>query len=462
MPPCNFTPKKYKGPSYDNLMSVRKERLSPALGTYYSTPFAVSQGYKQWLFDLDGKRYLDMYAGICTVSVGHCHPEITEAVTEQMSTLGHISNVYLHPKIHEYAEKLTDKFPGDLKVVYFVNSGSEANDLAVLMARTYTNNFEIISLRSGYHGMSNQTMNLTANSSYKYPIPSMPGFHYAMNPDVYRGLWGGKHCRDSPVQTKRECSCTAGECKASTNYLEQLGDVYRYGIPKGRAAAFFAESIQGVGGTVQFPKGFLKGAYDMIKNSGGLFVSDEVQTGFGRTGEHFWGFEMHGIVPDIVTMAKGMGNGFPMAAVVTTPQIAQSLTKARHINTFGGNPVASAVGIKVLEIIEKEQLQENSKRIGTHLLLELEKLRQEFPVVGDVRGKGLMIGIEMVAGDGSKTPLETAKLMKYWERCRELGVIFGRGGYFDNVFRIKPPMCITKEDADFTIAVMKAVLYEMF
>uniref|UniRef100_A0A1Y1KAE8 Alanine--glyoxylate aminotransferase 2, mitochondrial n=1 Tax=Photinus pyralis TaxID=7054 RepID=A0A1Y1KAE8_PHOPY len=462
MPPCNFTPKEYKGPSYDSLIRVRKERLSPALVTYYSKPFAVHQGHMQWLFDLEGKRYLDLFGGICTVSVGHCHPEITEAVAEQMSILGHVSNVYLHPKVHKYAEQLTDKFSGDLKVVYFVNSGAEANELAMLMARTYTQNFEIISLRGAYHGMTNQTMNLTASSLYRHPVPSSPGFHYTMTPDVYRGIWGGKHCRDSPIQTNRHCTCSSNECEASTKYLEQLEEVYRYSIPKGKAAAFFAESIQGVGGSVQYPRGYLKGAYNMIKKCGGVFVADEVQTGFGRTGEHYWGFEMHDIVPDIVTMAKGIGNGFPLAAVVTTSQIAQSLTKAQHFNTFGGNPLASVAGMKVLEIIQRDKLQENSKRVGTHLLLELDKLRQEFPVIGDVRGVGLMIGIEMVAGDGSRTPLEPAKVMKYWERCLELGIVIGRGGYFGHVFRIKPPMCITKEDADFTVAVMKTALREMF
>lgn len=462
LPVCNFVTKKYQGPSLEKLKNVRQSRLNPALTTYYTTPLALHQGYKQWLFDIEGRRYLDMFGGICTVSVGHSHPKITEAVTEQISTLGHVSNVYFHSKIHEYAEKLTDKFPGDLKVVYFVNSGSEANDLAILLARAYTDNFEIISLRNCYHGMSSQTMSLTSNSGYRYPLPQSPGFHHAMNPDVYRGIWGGKYCRDSPVQTVRQCSCTPTECEAKAKYLEQLSEVYHYSIPRGRVAAFFAESMQGVGGAVQYPKGYLKGAYEMVKKYGGLFVSDEVQTGFGRTGEHFWGFEMHDIVPDIVTMAKGIGNGFPLAAVVTTPKIAQSLTKAAHFNTFGGNPVASTVGITVLDIIQEERLQENSKVIGTYLLEQLEKLRDQFSVIGDVRGKGLMIGMELVTGDGSTTPLAPEKVMKLWERCRDLGLIVGKGGYFGNVLRIKPPMCITQDDAKFTIAVLKKALEELF
>ncbi|KAF2904697.1 hypothetical protein ILUMI_01479 [Ignelater luminosus] len=461
LPPCDFVPRKYQGPSFEQLKTLRQNFLNPALTTYYSTPLALHQGYKQWLYDINEKRYLDMFGGICTVSVGHSHPKITEVVTKQISTLGHVSNVYYHPKIHEYAERLTQKLPGNLKVVYFVNSGSEANDLAILLARAHTNNFEIISLRNGYHGMSCQTMSLTANSLYRYPVPQSAGFYHAMNPDVYRGIWGGKYCRDSPVQTLRNCSCSTNECEAKTKYLEQLAEIYQYSIPRKRAAAFFAESIQGVGGAVQYPKGYIQGAYNMVKEFGGLFVSDEVQTGFGRTGDHFWGFEMHGIIPDIVTMAKGIGNGFPLGAVVTTPEIAKSLTKAAHFNTFGGNPVSSAVGIAVLDIIEEEQLQENSKIVGTYLLEKLEKLRDQFSIVGDVRGKGLMVGVELVRGDGSTTPLSPEKVMKFWENCRDLGLIIGKGGYFGNVLRIKPPMCVTKADVDFTISVMKKALEEI-
>ncbi|KAF5276705.1 hypothetical protein FQR65_LT16232 [Abscondita terminalis] len=445
MPACNFSPKEYEGPTPESLSKIRKNRLNPALATYYSKPLVLHQGHKQWLFDVDGRRYLDMFGGICTVSVGHCHPKITEAVTKQISTLGHVSNVYVHAKIHEYAEKLTDKLPGDLKVVYFVNSGSEANDLAILLARLYTGNFEIISLRNGYHGMTCQVMSLTANSAYRYPVPQASGFSYAMNPDVYRGLWGGGACRDGPVQTKRECSCERGQCSAGRNYLEQLEEVYRYNIPKGKAAAFFAESIQGVGGTVQYPKNYLKGAYDMIKNNNGLFVADE----------------MHGIVPDIVTMAKGIGNGFPLAAVVTTPTIAAALTKAQHFNTFGGNPVSSAVGIAVLDILEEEKLQENAKLVGTRLLLELEKLRDRVPVIGDVRGKGLMIGVEMVSGNGSTEPLDSGLMMNFWDRLRELGVIIGRAVLRKRV-AYQTSYVRYQDDAVFTVNVIKKALEDIF
>ncbi|RZC38327.1 alanine--glyoxylate aminotransferase 2, mitochondrial, partial [Asbolus verrucosus] len=375
--------------------------------------------------------------------------------------LGHVSNVYFHPKIHEYALRLTNTFPGDLKVVYFVNSGSEANDLAVLMARVYTKRHNIITLKNCYHGMTYQTMGLTSNTCYKYAVPQVSGIHNAMNPDVYRGLWGGAHCRDSPVQTSRICSCAESTCQAKDNYIGQLQEIFKFNISKGQLAAFFAESIQGVGGTVQFPKGYIKEAYELVKENGGVFVSDEVQTGFGRTGEHFWGFQMHGIEPDIVTMAKGIGNGFPLAAVVTRPEIAQALTSSSHFNTFGGNPLACTVGIAVLDIIEEEKLQKNSLEVGTYLLKELEKLKSKYPLIGDVRGKGLMIGVELVDNDEFNSPLDKERFFKVWEGCRDLGLLLGRGGIDGNVLRIKPPMCVTTEDADFTIKVLDAILKQV-
>ncbi|XP_066256543.1 alanine--glyoxylate aminotransferase 2, mitochondrial [Euwallacea similis] len=457
-PKCDFVPKKYQGPSLPVLDQMRKSYLSPALTTYYNKPLAIHQGFKQWLFDLQGNRYLDMFGGICTVSVGHCHPRITEAVKEQMGTLGHCSNVYIHAKIHEYAEKLAGTLPDGLKVIYLVNSGSEANDLAILMARCYTRNHEIISLKNCYHGMTYQTMGLTCNSNYKYPVLPNPGFSKTTNPDVYRGIWGGNKCRDSPVQTERSCSCSCGDCQAGNQYINQFNEDLKFEFSKSGIAAFFAESIQGVGGAVQFPRNYIKGVYNLVKSAGGVFISDEVQTGFGRTGENFWGFESHNIKPDIVTMAKGIGNGFPLAAVATTKEIAESLTQAGHFNTFGGNPVSSTVGITVLEIIEEEKLQENAKEVGTRLLLGLEKLRNESAFVGDVRGKGLMIGVELVQDKLSKQPLEADKFIQVWESCLRLGLILGKGGLYGNVLRIKPPMCITKEDADFTVDVLSEAL----
>ncbi|XP_064640196.1 alanine--glyoxylate aminotransferase 2, mitochondrial-like [Lineus longissimus] len=458
MPPCDFKPTEYKGLPFKKAMNIRKDNLTPALVTYYKNPVMIQQGHMQWLWDCDGKRYLDLFGGIVTVSVGHCHPKVTKALEEQSKLLWHTTCIYLQPKIHEYAEKLVATLPGNLKVAYLVNSGSEANDLAMLMARLYTGNFELTSLRNAYHGASTSLMGLTAHGPWLYNSPTGFGIHNVVNPDVYRGPWGGAQCRDSPVQTTRQCSCPPDHCEACDHYIEQLEDTLRHSCPKGKVAGFFAEAIQGVGGAVQFPKGYLKRAFDIVREHGGLCISDEVQTGFGRTGDHFWGFESHGVMPDIVTMAKGIGNGFPLAAVVTTPEIAQTLATALHFNTYGGNPLSCAVGSAVLDVIEEEKTQENSKVLGTYLLTELAKLRDEFDVVGDVRGKGLMIGLELVSDKEKRTPLPAEDVRIIWEGMKDMGVLIGKGGLYGSVLRIKPPMCITKADADFSIAVMRKAL----
>ncbi|KAK9891915.1 hypothetical protein WA026_017399 [Henosepilachna vigintioctopunctata] len=458
LPKINFTPCSYKGPSLEAIGTIRQNNVNPIMKPLYKKPLLLHQGYMQWLFDNDGKRYLDMFGGICTVSVGHCHPKVTDAAFNQWNKLVHTSSLFQHPKLYEYSQKLADKMPGDLKVVYLLNSGSEANDLAILLARLYTGNNEILSLKNCYHGMSYQTMGLTSLANYKYKVVPPPAIHNVMNPDVFRGIWGGSNCRDSLAQTSRHCSCREKECEACDNYIRMLKSEFQSTVGPGKLAGFFAESIQGVGGAVQFPRNYIKEAYKIVKENNGLFISDEVQTGIGRTGDHFWGFESHGILPDIVTMAKGIGNGFPMSAVVTTKEIATTLTTGSHINTFGGNPIASAVGLAVLDIIEEEQLQENSKEVGSFLITELDKMRKRFPNIGDVRGKGLMIGVEMVENDGKMTPMSPTNFDDLLDKCREMGLILGVGGYNRNVIRLKPPMCITKEDASFALEVIEKAL----
>ncbi|CAL4113114.1 unnamed protein product [Meganyctiphanes norvegica] len=459
MPPCDYVPPKYTGPSYDDVRKIRDTNLNPALATHFSKPLLTHAGHMQWLYDHEGRRYLDLFAGIVTVSVGHCHEKVRLAAEAQMKSLWHTTNIYLHPKIHEYAERLIEKLPGDLKVVYFVNSGSEANDLAMTMARIYTGNFDIISLRNSYHGASPYTMGLTAHGTWKYKgLANGFGVHHVSNPDPYLGIWGGH--RDSVIQSSRasESSVVDGVCSSADKYVGQLEETIKYSIPGKGVAAFFAESIQGVGGGVQFPLGYLKKAFELVRANGGLCVSDEVQTGFGRTGDHFWGFEGHGVVPDIVTMAKGIGNGFPLAAVVTTPEVARTMSGALHFNTFGGNPIASAVGVAVLDAIEEDNIQENCLNLGPYILTGLQAICNESSLVGDVRGKGLMLSIEMVVDKESRAPLEPQRMMGIWDDCKDLGVILGKGGLHGNVFRIKPPMCINKADVDFTLAVFKQVL----
>lgn len=441
LPKSDFTPKKYNGPSAEKVLATRKQYVNPGIFLYYKQPLMIVEGKMQYVWDEHGKRYLDGLGGIVTISVGHCHPDVVEATRKQNETLQHSTTIYLHPNLAEYAEKLASKMPGDLKVCYFVNSGSEANDLAVLMARAYTGNYDMIALRNSYHGGNSSGMGMTAHSTWKFNVPHSFGVHHAAVPDPYRG----PHGRNDP---------DAGKKYAAD--VKQLIDF----ATSGQVAGFIAESIQGVGGVIVFPEGYLKHVYEHVRAAGGVCIADEVQAGFGRTGTHFWGFENQGVIPDIVTMAKGIGNGCPLAAVVTTPKIAAVLAKKIHFNTFGGNPVVCAIGKTVLEVIERENLQQNSLKLGAYVLAGLEDLKSRHTLIGDVRGKGLMLGIELVKDRATKEPAK-AECAQVIEHCREMGLLLGKGGLHGNTIRFAPPMCITQADADFMLEVFDAAFARM-
>jgi alanine-glyoxylate transaminase / (R)-3-amino-2-methylpropionate-pyruvate transaminase len=434
LPPTSHQPRQYSGPAAEEVLAKRKQFMNPAIFLYYKKPIMLVEGSMQYVWDETGKRYLDGLGGIVTVSVGHCHPYVVAAANAQNETLQHSTTIYLQPNVALYAEKLASKMPGDLKLCYFVNSGSEANDLALLMARVYTGNYDVIALRNAYHGGNASGMGLTAHSNWKYNVPHSFGVHHALAPYPYRGPFG----YDDPDAGKK--------------YADDVKSLIDYATP-GKVAAFIAESIQGVGGFVEFPQGYLKRVYEHVRGAGGVCIADEVQTGFGRTGTHFWGFETQGVIPDIVTLAKGIGNGCPLAAVVTTPKIAQALTGKVHFNTFGGNPVVSAIGKAVLEVIEKENLQANSLKLGGYILAGLNKLKEKHKIIGDVRGKGLMLGIEMVTDRATKTPA-SAECAHVVETAKDLGLLLGKGGLWGQTIRFAPPMCITQADADFLLAVL--------
>ena len=438
LPPTHHQPSPYRGLPGEEVLRLRREFLNPGIFLYYKKPLMLVEGRMQYVWDESGRRYLDALGGIVTISVGHCHPEVVEAARKQNELLQHSTTIYLHPNVAEYAQALAAKMPGDLKVCYFVNSGSEANDLALLMARAYTGNYDMIALRNAYHGGNASGMGLTAHHTWKFNVPHSFGVHHALTPDPYRGQW---HRQDPD---------------AGKNYAADVKNLIDYATP-GRIAGYIAESIQGVGGCIVFPDDYLKYTYEYVRQAGGVCIADEVQAGFARTGTHYWGFETQGVVPDIVCMAKGIGNGCPLGAVVTTAKIAAALQQRIHFNTFGGNPVVSAQGKAVLKVIEREKLQANSLSIGNHLMAGLQRLKEKHNLIGDVRGKGLLLGIELVKDRSSKEPAkeECARVL---ETCKDLGLLLGKGGLFGQTIRFSPPMCIHQGDADFLLEVLDQAL----
>ncbi|KAK4749524.1 hypothetical protein SAY87_026973 [Trapa incisa] len=380
MPVFDYTPPPYSGPPAAEILAKRKEYLSPSIFHFYKNPINIVAGKKQYLFDENGRRYLDAFGGIATVCCGHCHPDVVSAIVEQTNRLQHSTVLYLNHAISDFAEALAAKMPGNLKVVFFTNSGTEANELAMMIAKLYTGCHDIISIRNSYHGNAAGTMGATAQCNWKFNVVQS-GVHHALNPDPYRGVFGSD-----------------GE-----KYATDVQELIQFGT-SGCVAGFISESIQGVGGIVELAPDYLPAVYKSIKQAGGLCIADEVQAGFARTGSHFWGFEAHGVVPDIVTMAKGIGNGIPLGAVVTTPEIAEVLTRRCYFNTFGGNPVCTSAGLAVLNVIEKEKLQENAHVVGSYLKDRLLNLKDKYDLVGDVRGRGLMLGLELVTDRSLKTP----------------------------------------------------------
>jgi 4-aminobutyrate aminotransferase-like enzyme/Ser/Thr protein kinase RdoA (MazF antagonist) len=423
------------------ILERRAAQIGPSLSISYRKPLHIVRGSMQYLYDMDGRKYLDAVNNV--PHVGHSHPRVVRAAQEQMEVLN-TNTRYLHEHLVRYAERLCATLPEPLRVCYFVCSGSEANELALRLARTHTRQKDTVVVDVAYHG---NTSSLVEISPYKFNGPggsgAPPYVHVVPMPDVYRGAYK----QDDP---------SAGE-----KYARYVAEAIKQFQAEGRGVgAFICESLLGCGGQIVLPDGYLQAAYRHARAAGGVCIADEVQTGFGRVGTHFWGFETQGVVPDIVTMGKPIGNGHPLGAVVTTPEIAASFNNGmEYFNTFGGNPVSCAIGMTVLDVIEEERLQTQALHVGTHLLDGLRGLMAKHPVVGDVRGLGLFLGIELVK---NRTPLEPATQEAAYvaNRMRECGILLSTDGPFHNVLKIKPPLVFNEANADFLVATLDRVLAE--
>jgi 4-aminobutyrate aminotransferase-like enzyme/Ser/Thr protein kinase RdoA (MazF antagonist) len=428
-------------PAPQETLVARRALLGKNLSISYEKPLKIVRGWMQYLYDETGRAFLDFYNNVPLV--GHSHPRVVQAAQKQLALLN--SNTrYLHDLVNRYARRLTAHLPEPLRVCFFVNSGSEANELALRLARAHTRREDLIVLEHAYHG---NTSTLIDISPYKFEGPGgrgrKPWVHVAPLPDDYRGKY------------RRE------DAQAAAKYAAEAGEILRSMRAENReVAAFIAETLPSVGGQIVFPAGYLADVYARVRAAGGLCIADEVQVGFGRLGTHFWGFETQNVVPDIVVLGKPIGNGFPLAAVITTPEIAASFDNGMEFfSTFGGNPVACAAGLAVLEVVEDEHLQERALRVGSHLKKNLLALQQQHSLIGDVRGSGLFLGVDLVLDRATRIPAP-AQAAYVVNRLRECGVLTGTDGPHHNVIKLRPPLIISESDADLFTAALGDILRE--
>jgi 4-aminobutyrate aminotransferase-like enzyme/Ser/Thr protein kinase RdoA (MazF antagonist) len=423
--------------STEEIVSVRRRHFGFNLSVAYSQPLKIVRGEGQYLFDEGGRRYLDLVNNVC--HVGHCHPQVVAAAVRQMAELN-TNTRYLHDNLAEYALRLTGTFPEPLDVCFLVNSGTESNDLALRLARAHTGSKEIIVLDHAYHGHSPSLIEI---SPYKCEGPGGEGLaahaHKVPMPDTYRG----------PHRGTDAGTAYAGEVRKTIAEIEGAG---------GKLGAFMAESLISCGGQIIPAPGFLSAAADAVRSAGAVVIADEVQVGFGRVGTHLWAFESQDVVPDIVTLGKPIGNGHPMAAVVTTAEIASSFeTGMEYFNTFGGNPVSCAAGLAVLEVIERENLQQHALEVGNRMLEGLRELQTRHPLIGDVRGLGLFIGIELVRDRDTLKPA-SREASRVIDEMKARGFLLSTDGPSHNVLKIKPPMVIQAHDVDAVLEALDEVL----
>lgn len=427
-------------------IDLRKKHVGPSCKVFFGhDPIKIVRAKGQYMYNEKDEKYLDCINNVA--HVGHCHPDVVRAGAKQMELLNTNSR-FLHDSLVLYAQRLQATLPEKLSVCYFVNSGSEANDLALRLAWQYTGHKDIITLENAYHGHVSSLIDI---SPYKFhqmagAEPSQH-VHVALSPDTYRG----KYREDHP--------------DPATAYADNVKEVIEKAHKKGHEiAAFIAESLQSCGGQVIPPMGYFQKVAQHVRNAGGIFIADEVQVGFGRVGTHFWGFQLQGedFVPDIVTMGKPIGNGHPMSCVITSREVAESFMSSgmEYFNTFGGNPVSCAIGLAVLNVIEREDLQGNALHVGGYLTQLLEDLKKRHPLVGDVRGRGLFVGLELVRNQSKRTPA-TAEAQDVIYRLKEERILLSADGPHRNVLKFKPPMCFSREDAEFTVEKIDQILTDL-
>jgi 4-aminobutyrate aminotransferase len=418
----------------DEIVKKHKQYLFPSIFTYYSDPLVTDHASMQYLWDVEGNKYLDFFGGIVTISVGHSNPRVTSKIKAQIDKLQHASTVFPNEAVVALAEKIAHITPGEISCSFFSNSGTEANETAVQLARMHTGHYEVVALRHGYSGRSQMAQSLTAVGTWRRSLPApSPGFVHALNPYCYRCPLG-----------KAYPSCEVA-CAQDVEAVIQT-------TTSGQIAAFLAEPIQGVGGFITPPPEYFKIVFKIVKKYDGLFISDEVQTAWGRTGKRWFGIEQWEVTPDIITSAKGLANGVPVGLTATRPDIAASF-KGLQISTFGGNPVTSVAAKATIDLIEEDRLLENAAVVGSYYRDGLQSLQDKHELIGDVRGMGLLQAIELVKDRSTKEAAPEAT-NQFMEECRKRGLLVGKGGLYGNVIRTSPPLNISKTDADEAIRIM--------
>lgn len=407
-------------------VAARRERYYAATQRKfvpYEEPMIFRRGRGQYLWDENDTRYIDLLGMNVCISVGHAHPKVVEAAANQARELPHCTTMFYHPVPAHYAEELAATFPqGYDWVVHFTNSGAEAVDLALTMARVFTGHADFLSLRTAYHGATAGAQSLTGISSFRHEAPQLPGILFVPEPNQYQASLG------PGIQP----------------YLDEI-ERSIHAATTGKVAGIIIEPVQGYGGIVPMPDGYIAGAAERVRAKGGVLVVDEVQSGVGRTGDSFWAFESHGVIPEIVVLAKGIGNGFPLGAVVAQRHVAEAMAEKFLFHTYGANPVCCAAGRAVLGVHAEEGLQENAKRVGTVLLERLWDLQQKHAAIGDVRGRGLMLAIELVKDRRTKEP-DPETTAALFEKARLQGLVLSKSGPHRSVLRMVPPLCLTADD----------------